>query len=249
MPKRRRPGSATISDFSTPLPVRRPVPSHVNGSMRRVRLVGHRAGRDNGRVDLHACLAHAHHDCSARDQLVNRFYPVVQEMVHRRLRAERRQNKSWMAAMFSTGDVVHDVFMRVLQGVESFDGDEQDFERYLARTVTHRLLDAIRYHAAGRRDGRRASGDVIDRAEELPGDGTSPTSAAARQEEALIVTEALRALTAKDRELLELRQRRGATYREIAEELRLPSPDAARKATCLAEARLLVALRARGVDG
>jgi len=234
--------------FLAPVLIRGTVSSCVTHSRQRARLVDPRSAGDNGRVDLHACLARARHDPQSRAKLVARFYPVVQEMVHRKLNSERRRGKPWMSAMFSTGDVVHDVFMRVLQGVESFDGDEHDFEHYLAKTVTHRLLDAIRYHEAARRDGRRIS-DLDERDGELRSDDTSPTAAAARHEEAEIVTEALRALTTKDQELLGLRLRQGATYREIADELGLPSADAARKATCLAEARLLVALRARGVDG
>ncbi|MEM7201318.1 MAG: sigma-70 family RNA polymerase sigma factor [Planctomycetota bacterium] len=197
-------------------------------------------------MDLHACLARAPHDLAARDRLVARFYPTVQQMVHRRLDAERRKGKLGLAALFSTGDLVHDVFMRVLHGVEVFEGDEQDFERYLAKAVTHRLLDAIRYHEAARRDGRRAAPD--DTSVEPASDETSPTEAATIKEEAEIVTEAMGALTVKDRRLLELRLRQRTTYRQIAEELGLPSEDAARKAICLAEARLLLALRARGVD-
>mgnify|MGYP005707186803 CR=1 FL=1 len=186
-------------------------------------------------------------DVSAQRQLVDRFYPAVSKIVHRELETDLRRGKPWIAQLFSTGDVVHDVFLRVLHGVDSFDGDESDFERYLSKAVTHRLLDVVRYHEAARRDRRRIGRDV--NADGLPNDDTSPSAAAVRLEESAIVKEAMNALTTKDQALLELRMRKGAPYEQIAKELGLPSADAARKATSLAEARLLLALRSRGVDG
>ncbi|MEM7205550.1 MAG: sigma-70 family RNA polymerase sigma factor [Planctomycetota bacterium] len=199
---------------------------------------------ENHRVELSDVLARAHDDPRARDSLVARFYPAVERQVHAKLEAERRRKSGGLAAMFSTGDLVHEVFLRVLQGVTTFEGGADEFERYLAKTVTHRLLDAIRYLEATRRHGPRLE-DI--EADEPASDVTSPNAAAARREEAAKVDEALAALTAKDRQLLELRMRKHATFAEIAEQAGMPSADAARKATHMAEARLLVALRARGI--
>ena len=53
-------------------------------------------------------------DDAALDQLLERYYPVVQEMVHRSLSRDLRTKRPWLIARFSTGDVVQEVFRSVL---------------------------------------------------------------------------------------------------------------------------------------
>jgi len=185
---------------------------------------------------------------AARAELVARFYPAVRAMVHRELDVDLRRARPWLASLFSTGDVVHDVFLGVLQSVGSFEGSERDFERYLAKAVLNRLIDAIRFHEAARRDGRRVGHDVDVHHMEIASGDTSPIAAAARREETRSVDDALATLTRRDQQLLRARLRHNTTFRQIALELGLPSEDAARKATRTAQARLLVALRARGLE-
>lgn len=159
-----------------------------------------------------------------------------------------RRSKPWLAALFSTGDVVHDVFLQVLRGMETFDGGDADLRHYLAKAVTHRVLDYIRFYEAARRDGRRLIGVPVGAATAPARDADSPNEAAVRREEAALLAGALGALRPRDRQLLDLRLKQSKTYEGIAIALGLPSADAARKASHLAQARLLVALRARGID-
>jgi len=201
-------------------------------------------------VDLPSVLARAKRgDETARAELIDRFYPSVSEMVHRELALDMRRGRPWLAALFSTGDVVHDVFVGVLRDLDDFQGrDERAFEGFLAKTVTHRLLDTIRFHEAARRDGRRVGRVRDPHSVDAPSDATSPTNVAARHEEADAVQSAIATLGERDRDLLEMRFRREATYAQIAAALDIPSEDAARKAVRAAQARLMVKLRARGLD-
>ena len=198
----------------------------------------------HGRVNVTRVLAQARDGSDrAANELADRFYPTVRKLVHRELDAGLRRSRPWLATLFSTGDVVHDVFLRVLRGVSTFEGDERDFERYIAQAVVNRLVDAVRHYEAARRDQRRLEHDV----EQAPfSERASPYAIAARNEEFDAVESALRTLCSRDQALLVLRQRRGLRYREIATELGLPSEDAARKATQTAEARLLLAMKMRG---
>lgn len=187
-------------------------------------------------------------DERARALLIEQFYPPLRDMVHRELSLELRRAKPWLAALFSTGDVVHDVIIGVLRNLGGFEGsDEKAFVRYLHTSVTHRLLDTIRFHEAARRDRRRVGGET-DFAMASPSTAVSPIQAASRSEQARGVREALRHLTSRDRALLEMRFRRDAAYTEIAFEFGLPSAEAARKAIRTARARALMKLRARGID-
>lgn len=97
-------------------------------------------------------------DTAALDRLFRRFYPVVQDMVHRKLARDFASTRAWLTARFSTGDVVQEVFRSVLLDLRSFRGTtERDFARYLAMVVRNRILDVVRHHQAARRDGRRTS--------------------------------------------------------------------------------------------
>ena len=68
-------------------------------------------------------------DLEARDALVRQFYPRVRELVHRELQRGFRQRHRWILPLFSTGDIVHEVFQQVLAELERFEGgDEETFE-------------------------------------------------------------------------------------------------------------------------
>lgn len=200
------------------------------------------------RLDFHEALARARRgDEEARGQLVEKYYPVVQRMVHRELEARVRRGRPWLAGLFSTGDVVHDVLIGVLRDLHGFQGsDEKAFVCYLATNVTHQLLDAMRFHQAQRRDRRRVK--ATEDFDARVGRTMSPTSAASDKEEHTAVHAELAGLSERDRELLELRFQREAGYAEIAAELGYDSAEAVRRAVRSALSRLLVKLRARGID-
>lgn len=82
-------------------------------------------------------------DPEALDTLVRRFYPEVQRIVHHRLAKDMRQHRPWIAARFSTGDVVQQVFEGVLRDLGAFAGEtEEAFVGYLAAVVRTRTRDS-----------------------------------------------------------------------------------------------------------
>lgn len=201
-------------------------------------------------VSLHEILARARQgDRVAQSRLIDEFYPAVRETVHRELSLDVRRGRPWLAALFSTGDVVHDVFVGVLRDLHTFEGhDGPSFQRFLTATVKHRLIDTIRFHEAARRDGRRVGHDLDVTAADAPSEDTSPIAVALRREESGSVHAALQDLPPRDRAVLELRYLQSKTYPEIAAALGIAAEDTARKAVRAALARLLVKLRARGID-
>jgi len=95
-------------------------------------------------------------DPAALDTLARRFYPDVQRLVHHRLAADIRYGRPWISARFSTGDVVQSVFEGVLRDLGAFGGaSEEAFVGYLTIVVRNRIVDAVRFHEAAQRDGRR----------------------------------------------------------------------------------------------
>ncbi|MEO0477979.1 MAG: sigma-70 family RNA polymerase sigma factor [Planctomycetota bacterium] len=199
-------------------------------------------------------------DTTAQNDLIEAFYPRVQVIVHDRLRQDYRRSHEWILPLFSTGDVVQDVFRSVLQTKSAFESlsdasDEEAFVRLCATMVRNRLVDALRHHQAERRDVRR------EQSADREGDGTSagpmsarfsaadptPSVAADLQEQLSVFQEVLESFDERERGLLSLRLVEDASYDDCARDLGYPSPDAARKAFHKAQARLVVRLRARGL--
>jgi RNA polymerase sigma factor (sigma-70 family) len=187
-------------------------------------------------------------DGEARDRLIADFYPEVKRMVHRQLDADFRHRHRWMLPLFSTGDVVQDVFCGVLGAIGDFRPDDEGaFLRYLTTLVKHRLIDAVRYYEAGRRDGRRQVEFGTAGAPEPEVDAT-PSAVAAVAEQLAAYRSVLEALPLRERTLLELRLGDGERFEAVAEKLGYPSADAARKACNRAQAHLLVRLQRLGIS-
>lgn len=202
-------------------------------------------------MDLQRTLADAAAgDAAALHALTEALYPRVRELVHRELQHDFRRRHRWILPLFSTRDVVHDVFAAVLRGLGSarFDG-EPALLRYLASAVQHRILDALRHHEAGRRDARRKADepegglDALARSAGAP----SPATEASLREQIALYRAALGELPERERLLLDLRLADETPFGELAGRLAYPSADAARKAFHVAQARLLVKLRALGL--
>jgi RNA polymerase sigma factor (sigma-70 family) len=201
-------------------------------------------------MDLHSQLARAAEgDVAAREAIASRFYPRVRELVHAELQHDFRKNHRWIVAAFSTGDVVQEVFVGVLAGLTTFEGDDDAaFTRFLATLVKHRLVDAVRHHEAARRDARK----VVEAGTASTGPqgvaaGATPSVAAAVGEQLAAFRAALAEFPECERVLLELRLVDEAPWQDVAARLGYPSADAARKAFRGVQSRLLVKLRRRGV--
>ena len=187
-------------------------------------------------------LAAQQGDAAALDRLFAQFYPLVQKRVHHELATDFRKGRDWMAAMLSTADVVQEVFLKVLQGIKSFQGGtETEFAAYLTALTRNRILDTVRFHTAMRRDRRRTATDSHEATDPNP-QGIDPLIT--REE----LTRYIRVLASFDeRERLLLRSRiegggEPPSFAQLATELGFPSVGAARQAYFRARARLAVLL-------
>jgi RNA polymerase sigma factor (sigma-70 family) len=188
-------------------------------------------------------------DEAAQERVVAACYEPVRNLVHRDLERDFRKRHRWILPLFSTHDVVHEVLSAVVKDLQdtSFAGPER-FYSYLGTLVRHRLLDAVRFHEAARRDGRKQIAEPTVGIAQIAPDGreATPTMAASLGERAGLVREALQELPERQRRLLELRLLEDSTFPEIRDALGYASDETARQAFQDAQARLLVKLRVRG---
>ena len=194
---------------------------------------------DDG-VDWRALVARAAGgEADARNALVERYQPRLRSMVHRELEQDFRRSHRWMLPVFSTRDVVQDVFVGLMHSLDAEEAEfpnEAAFLAYLATMVRHRLLDAVRFHEAKRRDARRrATPDTDDESgesgpiERPDESGVVPDVAAQLAEHAALLREVLDALPERHRVLVQMRVVDGATFGEIATALGYASQETARQ--------------------
>lgn len=181
-------------------------------------------------------------DREALDELCRRFYPAVETLVHQRLASDLRQGRPWLHARFSTGDVVQTVFESVLHDLDAFQGKTEDaFIGYLAAVVRHRMIDALRFHEAAQRDGRRGSSITVGfdapSAESDPADEAMSTEVLARFQAALA------RFSAREQHLLRARIDASASFSDLADQLGYGSESAARRAFFDAQAKLVMLLK------
>jgi RNA polymerase sigma factor (sigma-70 family) len=188
-------------------------------------------------------------DRDALGRIVTRFYPRVEAQVHRELQQDFRRHHAWILPLFSTSDIVQEVFLSVVQSLGSFvPQDEESLVRYLTTLVKHRLVDAVRHHEADRRDERRRATPPDDTTGITPpAADPTPSMIASVAEQIGLFREVLAGFDERERRLLELRLAGEQPWAAIATQLAYPSEDAARKAFRSAQSRLLVRLRARGM--
>lgn len=185
----------------------------------------------------------------ALETLLTRVYPQVREMVHHRLERSFRRHHVWMAALFSTGDIVQEVFLEVVRGLEDVRcPNESEFVGWLAAQVQRRLIDAYRFHAAQRRDARRNHAIDSRHGGSAQASDPTPSQHAIQLERWQAAVQVMQGLSDRQRALLELRLVDGHSWLEVAQRLDYPSEDAARVAFASLRARLLarVAVNQRG---
>ncbi|MFN3242776.1 MAG: RNA polymerase sigma factor [Planctomycetota bacterium] len=194
-------------------------------------------------------VAAAGGDEHAQERVVAACYAPVKQFVHRDLERDFRKRHRWILPLFSTHDVVHEVLAAVVRDLSdtSFEGPEK-FYSYLGTLVRHRLLDAVRFHEAARRDDRKKVAEPTAGMAAMAADAreATPTMAASLGERAALVRDALQELPERHRRLLELRLLEDATFPQIRDALGYSSDETARQAFQDAQARLLVKLRVRG---
>lgn len=189
-------------------------------------------------------------DAPARERIVAICLPKVRDLVHSSLQQDFRKRHRWMLPLFSTQDVVHDVLIAVVDDLaDSHFEDAARFCAYLGTLVRHRLLDAVRFHEAARRDVRRQAAEPTEGVARVVADRreATPSLGASLVERATLVRSALAELPERQRRLLELRLMEGATFAQLGNALGYASEETARQAFHDAQARLAVKLRVRGL--
>ena len=186
----------------------------------------------------------------ALDELLRRHQTAVRRKVHAALERDLRRNRPWLAAMFSTGDVVQEVLIAVIRDLDDFHGiDEPAFAGYVASLIRNRLVDSIRFHEAMRRDARRTAttDELAGPCAEPRSERDEPSRSAEIDDELARFCSVLASFPTREALLLRERLQEERTFPELADELGYPSPDAARKAFYTAHARLLAQLNAAGI--
>ena len=181
-------------------------------------------------------------DAAALSRLADRFYPTVQRIVHRKLAVDLRSSKPWLAARFSTGDVVQEVFQSVLHDLHAFAGtNEEAFIGYLAMVIRNRIIDAVRFHEADCRDGRRVTRSEV--AMDIAGPEGDPATEIATGELVERLHAALNQFDTRTQLLVRARMEGQATFGDLANQLGFETESGARKAFYAAQARLTLLLK------
>jgi RNA polymerase sigma factor (sigma-70 family) len=181
-------------------------------------------------------------DAAAIERLVEWCYPRVERIARERLRLDLQVSRPWLAARFSTGDVVQEVFRSVLTDLRGFLGsDERSFVGFLAVIVRNRIVDAVRFHEATTRDARRSR--ALFGAEAHLASDRGPMGEVMTAEELGRFAAVLASLPVRDQLLVRARLEDDHSFPELAALLDYPSAFAARRAFYSAQARILVRLR------
>lgn len=187
-------------------------------------------------------------DPEARNQLCEQFYDQVRSMVHRNLATDLRTNRPWLTARFSTGDVVQEVFNSVMDDLGMFEGrTERSFAGYLSMVIRNRIIDAIRFHEADRRDGRRSA--PAPEHDDHASDVDQPIGLASDKEQRELMYKALESFNEKEQLLLRARFEQAASFKDLAEQLGYNSESTARRAFFVTQAKLALRLRRLKQEG
>ncbi len=119
-------------------------------------------------------------------------------------------------------DLTQEAFLRVFKARESFD-PKQPFLPWFHRILRNVCFSHLRKARRVREDSLTMAddnGDAVDF--EILDDGPAPEDHVSHRESLRMYQEALRTLSARDREVLVLRHHQGLTYKEIAAALDIP---------------------------
>ena len=168
-------------------------------------------------------------DIEAREELYQRFLPILMRWAHRRLPLRARD-------LTETADIVQITLLRSLNRLEKFDAyGEGAFLAYLRRILLNVVREEIR------RSSRRGMPEALD--ETLASPYASVVEQVIGQDQIERYERALALLDEERQQAVLLRVEFGYTYAQIAEALAKPSPDAARMVVARAFAEL-----ARAID-
>lgn len=206
-------------------------------------------GEPDGRPDVSESLILARRaksgDAQALEALVARYYERVLAMVRKRIGGDLRGG-------MDSGDIVQDAMFNAVRHFDQFEvRSHAELVGWFARVVENAVHSARRHTIAQKRDRKRevslqelAGRPDDSQAEFQPADGEArPDYAAELHEEDERVRQAMARLDETQRRVLELRIAQALAWSDIARELTLPSPDAARMLYVRARALLQRDLR------
>ncbi len=183
-------------------------------------------------------------DPAAREELFARYSGRALSIARVRLGARLR-------GVLESTDILQEALAEAVRGLERFEmHDESSLIRWMALLIEHRITARASYHGAAKRAVASVSLDDQTRGDqteelELPSNLPSPSTELVTREREDAVHAALAALPAHYRELVLLRDYAGASWDEIAREVKAPSASAARMMHARAVARLGALMRER----
>ncbi len=154
-------------------------------------------------------------DGSAFDEIIRRYWDLIYNRVYGLLR--NRQDAE---------EVTQDTFMRAHRGLDNFRGDAS-FSTWIYQIATNLARNRYWYWFRRKRDQSMSLDEPLsddgnaNLQDILPDGGIAPSEAALAQEFVDRVADELRNLSPAHREILELRNRDGLSYEEIAQRLDL----------------------------
>jgi RNA polymerase sigma-70 factor, ECF subfamily len=168
----------------------------------------------------------------AREELAGRYLTILKRWAHGRLPAK-------VHGYVDTDDLVQSTLARAFRKLNEF---EQRGEGAFLAYLRQILLNQIRDEA---RRGKRTP-DMVGMPEDLPAKGRSPIEEMIGADVLAGYEAALARLTENQRNAVILRIELGYRYREVAEAMELPSPNAARMLVARALVQLAAMLRNHG---
>ena len=168
----------------------------------------------------------------AREELAGRYLVILKRWAHGRLPAK-------VHGYVDTDDLVQSTLARAFRKLNEFEQrGEGAFLAYLRQILLNQIRD----------EARRAkrTPDLVEATDELPATGRSPIEEVIGTDVLERYESALAQLNEKQRNAVILRIELGYRYRELAEALELPSPNAARMLVARALVQLGGMLRDHG---
>jgi RNA polymerase sigma-70 factor (ECF subfamily) len=163
-------------------------------------------------------------DVAAREELVRRYWPRLQQWARGRLPAGARD-------LYDTTDLVQETMVAALRRLDEFEPEHDGaLQAYLRTAILNRIRTLAR-RAQARGQKMEVDSGILDRS-------PSPLEQAIGREALELYENALRRLRPDDREAIHLKLELDLPYAEIAQELGKPTLIAARKAVSRAIARL-----------
>ena len=167
-------------------------------------------------------------DRQAVEALLQRSVPQLKRWAHGKLPAAARGS-------LDTGDLVQDTVLHVLRRLDTFQPRHVGaMQAYLRQSVLNRIRDEIR------KIGRHPAPSELP--DDMPSEEPSPLERAVEAEAVSRYHQALTTLNPRDRQLVVARIEAQWSYDEIARQLGMSTPDAARMAVSRALRRLLDSL-------